>query len=332
MPTTGGQSPFLSIVLTGRNDEYGLDFRTRFLRTLAFNHRELTDRAVSFEIVFVEWAPDETRPLLIDTALDAIPELRATLRGIVVDRQYQEALSLNPHLAYLEFIAKNVGLRRAAGEFILTTNCDVFFSRRVLEAFERRAFEPRVVYRAARFDLKMVMDTSRLDWEMLEDPRNLERPPHTLKPPLMAGGTGDFLLLDRESFQRLGGFNEVMRVARIGIDQNFLVKSLSSGLTIRDIGGPVYHVNHPGSYKMTRETYRGREAEAHYGIQWHSRGVIYVNPPTWGLANAPERRIGEQKTALEFHWDSVPPLADLRRIVLPVARTGGPYPGGYAKR
>jgi hypothetical protein len=28
----------------------------------------------------------------------------------------------------------------------------------------------------------------------------------------------------------------------------------------------------------------------------------------------------------------VPPLVDLRRIVLPVARTGGPYPGSYPKR
>ncbi len=47
--------PYLSIVLTGRNDGYGGDFVTRFLATLQVNHRELTARGVSHEIVLVEW-------------------------------------------------------------------------------------------------------------------------------------------------------------------------------------------------------------------------------------------------------------------------------------
>ena len=334
MPTPDGASRFLSIVLTGRNDEYGIDFKNRFVRTLAFNHAELAARGIDFEVIFVEWAPPPARPLLIDIALNSIPQMRDDLlfRGIVVDRQYQETLSLNPRLEYLEFIAKNVAIRRAAGEYVLATNCDVFFSRPVLEVLQQRALDQGVVYRAARNDLKMAVDASNLDWELLEDSRNLDRPPRALRPPLMAGGTGDFLLLDRQSFHQLRGFNEVYRVARIGIDQNFLVKALSCGLPIRDIGGPVYHINHPGSYRLTRETFKGREEEAPYGSRWHSRGVVYVNPPTWGLANAPERRIGDHKTALHFSWEAIPPLVDLRRIVLPVARTGGPDPGGYAKR
>jgi hypothetical protein len=328
-------SLFLSIVLTGRNDGYGVDFQTRFLRTLAFNHRELTERRVPFEVVFVEWAPEDGRPLLIDIVLDTIPALRGgrTFRGIVVDRRYQEALSLNPRLEYLEFLAKNVGIRRAAGEYVLASNCDVFFGRRVLDVLEHGALEPRVLYRAARHDLKMTVDTSRVDWALLEDPLTLEWPAHVLKPPLMGGGTGDFMLLDRPSFHTLGGFNEVYRVARIGIDQNFVVKALSAGISVCDIGGPVYHVNHPGSYKVTRETFKGREHEAHYGnIHWHSRHVVYANPPTWGLADAPEYAETAQKLRLPFSWDAVPPLVDLRRVVLPAARLGSPYAGSHARR
>lgn len=328
-------APLVSIVLTGRNDEYGNDFRTRFLRTLAFNHRELAQRGVSFEVVFVEWAPAPDHPLLIDIVLDTLPAVcnNQAFRGIEVDRRYQDALSLNPRLEYLEFLAKNVGIRRAAGEYVLATNCDVFFGRRVLEVLEQGALEPRVLYRAARHDLKMTVDTSRVDWTLLEDPLNLEGPPHVLKPPLMGGGTGDFMLLDRSSFQALGGFNEVYRVARIGIDQNFVVKALSAGLSVRDIGGPVYHINHPRSYKLTRDAFKGREHEAHYGdIRWHSREVVYVNPPTWGLAAAPERLDSLQKSSLQFSWDAVPPLVDLRRVVLPAARVGTPYPGSYTRR
>lgn len=327
--------PFLSIVLTGRNDEYGVDFRARFLRTLAFNTRELAARGIPYEIVFVEWAPDPQRPLLVDAVLTAIPALRdgRTFRGIVVDRAYHDALSLNPRLEYLEFVAKNVGIRRAIGEYVLTTNCDVLFGRTVLDVLQQRRLEPRVLYRAVRYDVKIAVDASLVDWEMLEDPRNLEHPPRTLTPPFMGGGTGDFLLLDRASLHALGGFNEVYRVARVGVDHNFLVKVLSDGMTIRDIGGPVYHLNHLGSYRITRHIYKGREHTAPYGdIRWHSRGVIYMNPPTWGLANAPAVQQGAEKSVLRFSWDAVPPLVDLRRVVLPVARLGGEYPGSYAER
>jgi len=334
-PKVPSSAPFLSIVLTGRNDEYGVDFRARFLRTLAFNTKELSARGIPYEIVFVEWAPDPQRPLLVDTVLTAIPSLRdsRTFRGIVVDRAYHDALSLNPRLEYLEFVAKNVGIRRAIGEYVLTTNCDVLFGRTVLDVLQERRLEPRVLYRAVRYDVKIAVDASLVDWEMLEDPRNLEHPSRTLTPPFMGGGTGDFLLLDRASLHALGGFNEVYRVARVGVDHNFLVKVLSDGLTIRDIGGPVYHLNHLGSYRITRHVYKGREHAAPYGdIRWHSRGVIYMNPPTWGLANAPTVQQSAEKSVLRFSWDAVPPLVDLRRVVLPVARLGGEYPGSYAER
>jgi hypothetical protein len=312
--------PFLSIVLTGRNDDYGRDFKERFLRTVRFNARELAARGIDHEFVFVEWAPLPNRPLLLDLACDAISGVATLLTGYIVDPQYQPALSQNPRLQYLEFIAKNVGIRRAAGAFVLVTNCDVFLGREVLGVLERRALGNGVVYRAPRHDLKMALDQSHLDFAAFENATNLERQPPVLKPPLYAGGSGDFLLLDRAAYHALGGFNEVYRVARVGIDHNFLVKALSAGYEIRDIGGPVYHVNHLGTFRLTRSQYAGREHEAPYGnVQWHSRQIIYSNPSTWGLSNAPETKRGPW-AFLEFSWDAVPPLVDLRGVVTPVAR------------
>ena len=144
-----GASPYVSIVLTGRNDDHGAEFRTRFFRTLEFNHRELAARGVDHEFVLVEWAPQNGRSLLVDLVADAVPSLNPDcFRGIVVDPQYQDAFSLNARMSYLEYIAKNVGIRRAAGMFVLSTNCDVILGRRVLEALEQKTFEPRVIYRA----------------------------------------------------------------------------------------------------------------------------------------------------------------------------------------
>jgi hypothetical protein len=333
-PRPAAAPPTLSVVLTGRNDDYGAGFRARFFRTLRFNHRELSSRGVAYELVFVEWAPPEDHPRLVDLVFDAIPELDPSrCRWFVVDPQYQNALSLNPRLVYLEFMAKNVGVRRAAGRFVLTSNCDVYLGRVVLDVIGRGDLKSGIVYRAARHDLAEAIGNGNPDWPELENPVNLDRPARPLRRPFMGGGTGDFLLLDRDTYHEMRGFNEVYRAARIGIDRNFIVKALSMGLPIEDIGGPVYHVNHAGSYRLSVNDYAGRESEAPWGDRrWHSRGVVYVNSPDWGLAKAPTVPFAPCVTYLDFSWDAVPPVADLKRIVIPASRLGGPIPGLYVSR
>jgi hypothetical protein len=321
-------------VLTGRNDGYGGDFAARFFRTLQFNHEQLTARGITHEVVFVEWAPPQDTPFLFEEIASGMPGFdRRLCSWYVVDPEYQSALSLNPRLQYLEFLAKNVGVRRARGRFVLTSNCDVYLGRRVLEALEQHVLQPRILYRAPRHDLNLSDAHRDICWDVLEDPANLAGPAHVLKPPYMGSGTGDFVLLDRESFHEIRGFNEVYRVARIGIDRNVIVKALASGLEIRDIGGPIYHQNHEGSYRLNPKAYEGREAEAPWGDRrWHASGVSYLNPPTWGLLRAPERPVAAQCVYLDFSWNAVPPLVDLRGILVPAARAGLPAPGQYVKK
>jgi hypothetical protein len=314
-------APFLTIVLTGRNDDYGGDFTTRFLRALTFNHERLTERRIEYQIAFVEWSPIPQRRLLADILADNLPrEASARLFSFIVDARYQAALTLNPRIRYLEFVAKNVGIRQAGGQFVLSTNTDVYLGREILDRLASADLAPATVYRAQRIDLRMAVDQTHVDWTLLEDGRNYVKRVKPLRPPLCAGATGDFILLDRASLHRLGGFNEVYRVARFAIDLNFLVKAYSNGYDIADIGGPVYHVNHVDSFRATRRHAAGREAK--WGRPSRARRVIYENPGTWGLANAPIRQTGARTFHLDFAWTAVPPIVDLRGVRLPVARVG----------
>lgn len=321
------QAPFVSIVLTGRHDNYGGDFNARFFRALRFNHDRLAERSVAHEVVFVEWNQVPGRPCLADLLAAEFPDLaRSIFTSYVVDRRYHNALTLNPRIEYLEYVAKNVGIRRAAGRFILATNTDVLLGRHVIEVLAGGRLEARTVYRAPRIDIKLGADQTRIDWALLEDERNHFRRP-TLQPPLYSGGTGDFVLLDRPSMHELRGFNEVYRLARVGVDYNFLVKAYACGLEIADIGGPVYHINHVGSFRISKALYRDRLGEAHFGDhRWHSRDVIYENPAGWGLSDAPVRPCGDRSFRLEFDWSAVPPLVHLRGVVLPAERVGRERP------
>jgi hypothetical protein len=313
------ERPYVTIVVTGRNDDFGGDFNGRFFRALRFNHERLSEAGVRHDFVFVEWRPIAGKPYLSTLLGDEFYTLGALqLTCYVVDPAYHDAVSLNPRLQFQEFIAKNVGIRRAAGAFVLTTNTDIYLSRGVIEELAEQRLEQGVLYRAARHDLKSSADVSFIDWDMLEDERNCEIV-NAISPPYFTNGSGDFLLLDRESYHRLCGFNEVYRVAKIHIDGNFCVKAHSSGMRLVDIGSPVYHVGR-GTLHAQIGAYRNRPEEAPWGnIRWKS-DVVYANPSDWGLAGAPARRLDAFSWYLDFDWQAVSPMVDLKRVVLPATR------------
>ena len=314
MTAAADPDPYLTLVFTGRNDDFGGDFNRRFFRALRFNHERLREAGVSHEFVFVEWRPLVDRPYLATVLGRTFEDLGPSdLQSFVVDPAYHDALSLNPRIQFQEFIAKNVGVRRARGQFVLTTNTDIYLGRGVVEYLAARSLLPRVLYRTPRYDVKDHSDTTFMDWDVLHDERNWEEVNH-IKPPYFTNASGDFLLLDRETYQELRGFNEVYRNAKIHMDGNFCVKAHASGFPLVDIGQPVFHVGR-GTLHAHRGAYRDRPADAPWGdIGWNSE-VLYLNGPEWGLGDAPVRRIDDRLTCLEFDWRAVSPMVQLQRVV-----------------
>jgi hypothetical protein len=322
MPSTADIArPYISIILTGRNDDFGGDFNVRLFRALAFNHRELTRAGVAHEFVLVEWRPVANKPYLASVLAAEFPELTGgQLVSYVVDERYHDAYSLNPKLQFQEFIAKNIGIRHARGSLILTTNTDIYLGREVVARLARQDFEPAVLYRTERVDLKSNCDFRDVDWALLEDERNYETI-NQIKPPCFTNASGDFLLLDRDSYQRLRGFNEIYRVAKVHMDSNFCVKAYTAGLRLEPIHAPVYHVG-AGTLNSQAGLFRDRPGDAPWGdVRW-KHNVIYDNDEGWGLARAPITTLSDHLHFVEFEWAAVPPLVQLKRVVLPPARTG----------
>lgn len=315
------ERPYLSIILTGRNDDFGGDFNVRLFRALAFNHDALATAGVSHEFVFVEWRPVPDKPYLATVLQRQFPSLAGgALVSYVVDVRYHEAYSLNPKLQFQEFIAKNVGIRHARGRFTLTTNTDIYFGRELISRLARREFEPEVLYRTERIDLKSNCNFCEIDWSVLEDERNHETV-NRIKPPCYTNASGDFLFLDTASYRRLRGFNEVYRVAKVHMDSNFCVKAYTSGVKLVAIDTPVYHVGE-GTLNSQAGLYRERPGDAPWGNARWKHNVIYDNDDGWGLGRAPVTRIGDHLHVLEFDWAAAPPLLQLRRVVLPASRRG----------
>jgi hypothetical protein len=276
--------PLLSIVLVGRNDDFGGDFNGRMLAAAAFNHANLTAAGISHEYIFVEWNPIPDKPYLSEIIGEALPWWH---RRYVVDAEWHRRLSVNPRLGFMEFFAKNVGLRRATGRFLLTTNTDIWISREVVQSLPRLA--ERTLYRAVRIDLKRDIGYGGMTFAVLEHPESFLRA-NALARDYYANAAGDFLLADRRTCRDLRGFNEVFRESKIHKDANFCVHAVCHGLPV-DVLGPVYHLDHESSWNNVMHLYGPAHKEAPFGRSDWAWERDYENAPTWGLMDAPEETL-----------------------------------------
>lgn len=145
--------PLFSFVATSRNDDHGGDV---LRRTQSFVNR-LAEQAnrhrVRCELILVEWNPPAPRAPLSHVL--AWPEGTPwfTARVITASKGVHRSLRHSIPLQMFQMIAKNVGIRRAAGDYIVATNIDIIFSDELFRFLKTEPLERDVLYRSDRWDI-----------------------------------------------------------------------------------------------------------------------------------------------------------------------------------
>ena len=127
----------VSFVYAGRNDNYvGIYNRMRVtFGVLLGQLRNIVSTKKKAEVIIISWGDDPTRRSLLDeimlpiaaSAMDYPNAANICVRIIKVPSQYTR------DGFFSEFVAKNIGIRRAVGETIVTSNLDNFISSNLLE-------------------------------------------------------------------------------------------------------------------------------------------------------------------------------------------------------
>jgi hypothetical protein len=144
----------LSVVAASRNDDHGGDplVRTQiFINTFA---RQCEKYQLPAELILVDWNPVAGR-----TGLAGVLQLPAEAtycraRIITVPAVLHDRLKYADRLPFFQMIAKNAGIRRARGEFILATNIDIIFSDELMRYIARRQLNPAAMLRVDRYDIQ----------------------------------------------------------------------------------------------------------------------------------------------------------------------------------
>ena len=143
----------MSIVVTARNDGYGGDFLHRMQAFLNVLTDLCSKQERCWELIIVEWNPPADRASLadaLDWPRDVDPD---AIRVFRVPSGIHNRFPNSDKMPLFEYIAKNVGIRRARGRFVLVTNPDIIFSEEIIKyLFTGRLREGRF-YRVNRFNV-----------------------------------------------------------------------------------------------------------------------------------------------------------------------------------
>ena len=145
--------PYLSFVIAARNDQHGGEFMDRLLLCLRTIYLLSESHRVPIEILIVEWNPPPGQARLAEQLQPPPVHLPIQLRVIEVPTRIHHLYNSHRLLGMYQMIAKNVGIRRAAGEFILCTNADIIFSERVFAFFAKQRLKRAHFYRCNRCDV-----------------------------------------------------------------------------------------------------------------------------------------------------------------------------------
>jgi hypothetical protein len=273
----------LTIIVAGRNDDYGGDFRKRIFRTALHNSALLETAGIDFEYMLAEWNPLPDRPPLSEEFVARVPNARAVIIPAEVHRKY----SLNPHMPFHEMPAKNAALRRARGDVVIVTNADILFNEQLVERIAAGGFAVDTLYRAHRIDVK-----PDLNWDEIRNPAN--QPPSgegTLCPPYYLGAGGDFCMASRTLWHSLRGFNEQIRFSTRAKDWQFFLSAAAHGIGVEFIGD-VYHLDHEGGFRNT-DSDKLNSSAVHFGRWWDIEfGLPVSNRDGWGFSDLREHSLG----------------------------------------
>src|SRR5262249_5544096 len=149
----GDSVPYLSVIVTTRNDDHGGDPLKRLQAFVNCFQQQCRRTGLDAEVVVVEWNPPADRPSV--SSLLRIPgDAVCTYRFIDVPPELHQRLRHADVLPLFQMIAKNVGIRRARGQYVLATNIDIIFANQLVEYLASRPLQPFRLYRVDRHDIQ----------------------------------------------------------------------------------------------------------------------------------------------------------------------------------
>ena len=227
-----------SVILTSRNDNYGGNLHKRTTMALS-SLIENND-----EVIFVDWKT-KNREGVISNIKHNLPQT-GKLKHVQVPKEFlKEKYPEIADYSMIESIGRNIGLRRASHDYIISTNIDI-----VTTPLEDSILKEDVFYTVPRRDVEESFHLSFDDYQKLYSYLILNRDSFKTKERFesetdkwsLINCCGDYQIGHKNIWNQMKGFEESILFG-CGIDTNVMKKaSLYSNIQVLD--HYIFHLNH----------------------------------------------------------------------------------------
>jgi hypothetical protein len=145
--------PYLSVVVVTRNDDHGGNPLTRLQAFVNTFDAQCKRTGLDVEVVVVEWNPPDGKAR-VSELLECPAHCAFPVRFVEVPADLHARIEHADVLPLFQMIGKNVGVRRARGQFVLCTNIDIIFSNEMVEFLATRQLRAGVLYDTDRHDIQ----------------------------------------------------------------------------------------------------------------------------------------------------------------------------------
>ena len=300
----------ISIILYGRNDNYGYNLHKR--AALSFNCMAEVLEQGDDEILFVDYNTPNDFPTFPEAIQDTLTEkARQRLRILRVRPHIHQRFSSKTRLLALEPISRNVAIRRSNpnNRWILSTNTDmIFVPQRAGSLDEIVANLPSGFYHAPRIEIPETLweglDRTKAR-EAIETVRDWGRSLHINEivlgaPFILYDGPGDFQLMQRSDLFQIHGFHEGMLLGW-HVDSNIAARLTLIHGRVGDLGDGVYgyHCDHTRQITPAHSHLR-TENDWRTFVDGVERPDVPEQADSWGCAsdNIEEIRFGKDSSSV----------------------------------
>lgn len=146
-------NPYLSVVVATRDDNHGGDPQARLKAALGVYKKQAEALKFPIEYIIVDWnSPKGSTGIYPQVKSWDFKSEYLQIRVIEVSEAIHRKLD-EAKIPFYQMIAKNVGIRRSKGKFILASNIDIFLDDALMQLISKRTLSETRMYRSNRVDL-----------------------------------------------------------------------------------------------------------------------------------------------------------------------------------
>jgi hypothetical protein len=265
----------LSLVVVGRNDNYGGDFSDRLKVTMDWHAQHIKN----LELIYVEWNRIADRPSDTEWISKRYPNVKC----FIVPNSIHQHYNTNPKIPMMEYHAKNVGIRESSSQWVALVNADVFLAQNAINNMHQLSRSH--VYGTHYVNINWQGEP--LTNELVANKKVILHAFSTDK--VLTAVVGNFILTHRDNWLKATGYDEQLTDVRNGVDDNGLRQLLNMGLSTMVIGDH-YHLDHKESRIYGFNDTHGGAKDFTSKI---THNIPYKNNDNWGLNGFAKTQIAD---------------------------------------